>query len=217
MFIKAMNRPTPRATAMRRLRQWATTWGRPYGGAGFVLVWALAACNPENRIQQTPELKQEMMDKKIKRITNEDINITVDSWGKQISAVAQQEMTALLNAKSADLTGLCTLRDLPKTQALAKRYAIEINLLSGADVQNPKLPAKEREVLDAYLYNAENKLAQQPNIQKVNDTLYVYNNAVPSDNVICQTCFGNQKQPLAVWRLVFHKREVVRRLNQPKK
>lgn len=203
--------------AIDRSKQWAIRWRCPYRKAGFLLIWVLAACNPENRIQQTPELKQEIMDKKIKRITSEDINVTVDSWGKQISAVAQQELITRLNAKPADQTGLCTLRDLPKTQALAKRYAIEINLLSGADVQNPKLPAKEREVLDAYLYNAENKLAQQPNIQKVNDTLYVYNTAVPSDNVICQTCFGNEKQPLAVWRLVFHKREVVRRLNQPKK
>lgn len=203
--------------AMGISRLWATTWNRPYGWAGFVLIWALASCNPENRIQQTPELKQEMMDKKIKRITNEDINLTVDSWGKQISDVARQELTTRLNDGPADVAGLCNLSALPKTQALAKRYAIEINLLSGADVQNPKLPAKEREVLDAYLYNAENKLAQQPNIQKVNDTLLVYNTAVPTDNVICRSCFGDQKQPLAVWRLVFHKREVIRRLNQPKK
>ncbi|OIN57740.1 hypothetical protein [Arsenicibacter rosenii] len=184
---------------------------------GCILAMLIMGCNPDNRIQQTPALKQEMMDKKIKRITNEEINITVDSWGKQIASVAQQELTARLSAKPADIAGLCTLSELPKTRALAKRYAIDINLLSGADVQNTKLPAKEREVLDAYLYNAENKLAQQPNIQKVNDTLYVYNTAVPTDNVICQACFGNQKQPLAVWRLVFHKREVIRRLNQPKK
>ncbi len=79
------------------------------------------------------------------------------------------------------------------------------------------LSSKEREVLDAYLYNAEQKLPQISNIQKINDTLYVYNAAVPTQNVICQTCFGDHKTPLAVWRLVFPKREIVRRMKPTKK
>lgn len=182
----------------------------------LVLSLFIVACNPENRIQQTPALRQEIADKKVKRITSAQINETVDSWGKQIAAVAQQELASTLTQTPASAAKLCQLDGLLKTQALAKRYGLDINLLGAADVQNPKLLQKEREVLDAYLYNAENKLPQQANIQKINDTLYVYNTAVPTDNPICKTCFGNQKQPLAVWRLVFHKREVIRRLNQKK-
>lgn len=178
----------------------------------------LLSCNPE-RVKYTKELKQEMADKKIKRITNADLVETVDTFGERITAVIQKELTTQLQQTTdpAERTKLCQLQNLPRTKAIEDRYAIDIQLLSGADVLNKSLNSKEREVLDAYLYNAENKLPQISNIQKINDTLYVYNAAVPTDNIICQTCFGTRKTPLAVWRLVFSKREIVRRMSSSKK
>lgn len=176
------------------------------------------SCNPE-RVQYTNELKQEMADKKIKRITNADLVETVDAFGERITTVIQKELTTELQKTTnpAEQAKLCQLQNLPRTKAIADRYAINIRLLSGADVPNKSLSTKEREVLDAYLYSAEKKLPQISNIQKINDTLYVYNAAVPTENVICQTCFGNQGTPLAVWRLVFPKREIVRRMKPTKK
>ncbi len=173
------------------------------------------SCSPD-RIKQTDQLKQEMNDKKIKRITNIELTETVDAWGEQIVMVAQNELAAKLKT-GGTTAALCRLDRLPKTAALAKRYALTIDLLGAQDVQNTNLAPKEREVLDAYLYNAEKKLPQQSNIQRIADTLYVYNVAVPTENLICKACFGDQKQPLAVWRLAFSKREVIRRMNGKKK
>jgi hypothetical protein len=173
------------------------------------------SCDPE-RLQYTRELKSEMSEKKPKRVTNAQLNEAVNSWGEQIVAVAQTELIQKLK-EGGDHAALCRLENLPKTTALAERYGLTISLLGAADIQNPKLAAKEREVLDAYLYNAEKKIAQQPNIQKIADTMFVYNAAVPTENAICQTCFGTQKTPLAVWRLAFTKRELVKRLNLKKK
>ena len=184
----------------------------------FLSCLLLVSCNPE-RVHYTSELKQEMADKKIKRITNADLVETVDLFGERITAIIQKELAAQLQKTTdpAERTRLCHLQNLPRTKAIADRYAIDIRLLSGADVPNKSLSEKEREVLDAYLYNAEKKLPQISNIQKISDTLYVYNVAVPTENVICQACFGNQKTPLAVWRLAFPKREIVRRMNATKK
>lgn len=178
----------------------------------------LLACNPE-RVKYTSELKQEMADKRIKRITNADLVETVDVFGERITAVIQKEVATQLQQTTdpAERTKICQLQNLPRTSAIADRYAIDIRLLSGADVPNKALTQKEREVLDAYLYNAEKKLPQISNIQKINDTLYVYNAAVPTENIICQACFGTQKTPLAVWRLAFSKREIVRRMKPTKK
>lgn len=181
----------------------------------FALSLILLACNPE-RVQYTAGLKQEMADKKIKRVTIPQLNDAVDEWGEQIARVVQTELTTKLNA-GGDAEALCRLEGLPKTRALSKKYAIDIQLLGAADVKNPKLSQKEREILDAYLYNAEKKLEQISNIQRVADTLYVYNAPVPVDNPICKTCFGDQPQPLAVWRLAFSKREIVRRISIKKK
>lgn len=184
----------------------------------FAFLFSLVACNPE-RVKYTNELKQEMADKKIKRITNADLVETVDTFGERITTVIQKELTTQLQQTTnpAERAKLCQLQDIPRTKAIENRYAINIQLLSGADVPNRALSLKEREVLDAYLYNAEQKLPQISNIQKIGDTLYVYNAAVPTDNIICQTCFGTQKTPLAVWRLVFPKREIVRRMSSSKK
>ena len=180
-----------------------------------VAALLLVSCSPD-RIKQTDALRQEMTDKKIKRITTIELTQTVDAWGKQIVLVAQNELANKLKA-GGSAGALCQLDNLPKTAALAKRYALTIDLLGPPDVQNTQLAPKEREVLDAYLYNAEKKLPQQSNIQKIADTLYVYNEAVPAENLICKACFGDQKQPLAVWRLAFTKREVIRRMNGKKK
>lgn len=178
----------------------------------------LQACNPE-RVQYTDKLKQEMADKKIKRITNADMVETVDKFGERISTVVQKELTTQLQKTSspAERAKLCQLQNLPRTKAIAERYALNIQLLGAADVQNKSLNAKEREILDAYLYNAEQKQPQISNIQKISDTLFIYNAAVPTDNVICQVCFGEQKTPLAVWRLAFSKREVIRRMSSTTK
>jgi hypothetical protein len=179
-----------------------------------LLLFAIVACNPE-RLKKSDKLKQQMADMTIKRVTDADLSEAVNSWGEQIVAIAQQEAAARL-ATATDPVDVCSLRDLPKTQALAKRYGMTISLLGAADVQNLKLSKKERDVLDAYAYNAEKRLPQTSNIQRIADTLFVYNDAVPATNAICQQCFGTQNQPLAVWRLAFPKREVIRHFNARK-
>lgn len=183
-----------------------------------LLVFGLTACNPE-RVQYTSELKQEMSDMKIKKISNADLLETINTAGGKISAVLEQELTASLQQTTdpAKRAQLCQLQNLPKTKAVAERYKLDINLLGAADVQNKKLKPKEQQILDAYLYNAEQKLPQTANIQQIDDTLFVYNQAVPAESPICQICFGEQKTSLAVWRLAFQKREVIRHMNASKK
>ncbi len=180
----------------------------------FICLYLLLffACNPD-RVPYSDALKREMADQKIKRVTPGQLLETVDSWGLKITTLAQNELTAKLNVGGS--RNLCSLTELPKTQALAKRYGFQISLLGAADSTNRKLAQKEREVLAAYRYNADRQLPQQSNIQIVNDTLYVYNAPVPPANPICQTCFdaGNA---LAVWRLAFPKREVIRHINVKK-
>jgi hypothetical protein len=183
-----------------------------------LLMLGLVACNPE-RVQYTSELKQEMADMKIKKISNADLLETINTAGGKISTVMQDELTAALKQTTdpAQRTQLCQLQNLPKTRAVTERYKLDINLLGAADVQNKALKPKEQQILDAYLYNAEQKLPQTANIQQIDDTLFVYNQAVPAESPICEICFGSQKPPLAVWRLAFHKREVIRHMNASKK
>ncbi len=177
-------------------------------------TYLLLACNPD-RIQYSDALKQEMRDKKVKRLTTAELTEAVDSWGEQLVALAQKEAAQTL-AKKAPLAAVCSLQGLPKTQALAARYGLKISLLSVKDLTSKQLAPKEREVLDAYLYNAEKGLRQSSNVQRIGDTLYVYNAALPDTAALCRACFGTQKQPLAVWRLAFPKNEIIRHLKNKK-
>ena len=183
-----------------------------------LLTSFLLACNPE-RVHYTNELKQEMADSKIKRIKDPDVVETIDNLGGRVSAVVQKELTTQLQkiTNPAERAKLCQLQNLPRTKAIAEQYHLNIQLLGTAAIQDKALPAKEREILDAYLYNAKQKLVQIANIQKITDTSFVYNAAVPADNPICEACFGKQSVPFAVWHLGFQKRDVIRRMNASKK
>lgn len=178
----------------------------------------VTSCNPE-RVKYTNELKAEMADSKIKRITNADLIETIDNLGERVTIAVQKELATQLQKTTnpAEQAKLCRLQHLPRTQAIAQRYVLDIRLLGANDIQNKALNPKEREILDAYLYSVKQKQQPISNIQKISDTSYVYNAAVPTDNPICKACFQTHSVPFAVWHIGFQKREVVRRMSASKK
>ncbi len=182
----------------------------------FILL-ALLGCNTENRVGNTKELAQEMKAMQIKRVTDAQLVATVDEWGKQMASVAQKALEKEMVQNPAQAGTLCqNPASLPLIAALDKEYGVTIQLMGPEDVQNPALSAKERELLDAYLYNAENNLPQSDNVQKLNDTLLVYNAPVPAGSQISAECFKNQKVSFAVWRILFDKKMVIRKLDAKK-
>lgn len=191
---------------------------KPYVLSILSLVAFLVSCNPE-RVRYTTELKQEMADSKIKRITNADLVATVDNLGGKISTVIQKELTMQLQKTTdpAERAKLCQLVNLPRTSAIAQSYDVDIRLLGANDIRSKALDSKEREILDAYRYSVGLKQVPISNIQKIDDTSYVYNAVVPLNSPICKACFGTDSLPFAVWHIGFQKREVVRRMQSSKK
>lgn len=180
-------------------------------------ILILLSCNTENRVGNTKELAQEMKATQIKRVTDAQLVSTVDEWGKQMASVAQRALEKELAQKPEEAGSVCSnMSSLPLIAALDKEYGVNIQLMGPEDVSNSALSAKERELLDAYLYNAENNLPQSDNVQKLNDTLLVYNAPVPTDSRICTECFEKQKVSFAVWRILFDKKTVIRKLDVKK-
>ncbi|MBU1822457.1 MAG: hypothetical protein KKG00_13235 [Bacteroidetes bacterium] len=180
-------------------------------------ILILLGCNTEERVGNTKELAQEMKAMQIKRVTDAQLVATVDEWGKQMASVAQKALEKEMAQNPAQAGTLCqNPASLPLIAALDKEYGVTIQLMGPEDVQNPALSAKERELLDAYLYNAENNLPQSDNVQKLNDTLLVYNAPVPAGSQISAECFKNQKVSFAVWRILFDKKMVIRKLDAKK-
>jgi hypothetical protein len=184
-----------------------------------VLLAALvfSSCNTDNRIKQTSALKQEMNAAEIRRVTNPQLIATVDEWGKELVAAARKALEKELAQNPQRAGELCLdLQKVPSIAAMDREYGVKIQLLGPGDVKNQTLAPKERELLDAYLYNAENNLPQSDNVQKLNDTLLLYNAPVSVESTICTTCFKDQQVAFAIWRVLFDKKVVIQKLDMKK-
>lgn len=172
-----------------------------------------ASCNPERRVEGSKEAVEKMKSMQIKRVTSPQVVNIVDEWGERIVEQVQTAWEVQAKKSNADLGALCQLNGIPQIDSLEKLYGVQILLLGTKDVKNGQLSVKEREVLDAYLYNAENKLPQSTNIQKLGDSVLIYNAPVAAANVICLKCFADDATKLGLWRVKFYKNEVIRKVD----
>jgi hypothetical protein len=167
----------------------------------------------EGRVSGSKEAVEKVKSMQIKRVTTQQVVTIVDDWGQKIVKQAQANLEKALATPSTETASLCQLKKLPPIDSLEKLYTVEIDLLGTKDVTNPSLSVKEQQILDAYVYNAENKISQIPNIQKLGDTALVYNAPIPLQSSICYKCFAEDATHLAVWRVKFKRNEVIRKVN----
>ncbi len=181
--------------------------------SSLVISLLLSSCNMDRRLEGSREAVEKMKSMQIKRVTTTQVVSIVDDWGERIVKRAQLHLEETLSNPKTDFAQTCQLEGLAKIDSLEKLYAVEITLLGVKDIKSPLLSAKEREVLDAYLYNAENKISQITNIQKLGDSVLIYNAPVSVKSSICQKCFADDATYLAVWRVKFRRSEVIRKVN----
>lgn len=172
------------------------------------------SCN-NKRLDNTKELATEIKASKIVRVTNIQLIYTVDEWGKKISKLSQKSLLEALAKNPENASELCA--DPSKVAiigALEKEYGVKISLLSATDTSNINLNKKEQELLQAYLYSAKSNASLSDNVQPLGDTTVVYN--VPADLQICKTCMGDKTPSFALWRLLFDKKEILRKVDVKK-
>jgi hypothetical protein len=138
----------------------------------------------------------------------------VERWGsgmsKALTTVLEKEANS---ASKTRIEELCQLRNIKLIDSLSDAYRVRIRLLGMPDVNNKLLFVKEKEVLDAYIYNAENKLPMESNTQKIGDSLFVYTYPITNSKVISKLCFADETYNFALWSIVFRKADVIRKTN----
>ena len=180
----------------------------------FILLVAVG-CNTDNRVKQTDALKEEMAGAKIRRVTDAQLVAAADEWGKEVTGVARGALEQELAQNPDQAVKYCAnLEHVPLIAALERQYGASVQLLGILAPKNPTLAPKERDLMSAYVHNAEKDLAQYDNVQKLNDTLLVYNAPVPKESTICKACFPDQKLPFAVWRVLFDKKTVIGKMGE---
>jgi hypothetical protein len=182
-----------------------------YGG---IMVILMTGCDLGNRVENTKELSREIKATQIKRVTNTQLIYSADEWGKKIAQIAEKSLKSELKKHPEKAGELCkNVAGIPVVAALQKEYGVKVELLGIADLKNPDLAVKEREILDAYLYSAKSKSPASDNLQQLSDTSLVYNAPVSAESDVCKTCMKDQEIPFAVWRLLFNKKEIIRKLD----
>ena len=182
--------------------------------AFVALTIVIAGCDTGNRVENTKALSNEINASKIKRVTNTQLIYSADAWGKKISKIAEKALANELEKYPEKAGDLCqNLAGVPVIAALEKEYGVKVELLDLTDLKNPNLAPKERELLDAYLYSAKSNSAASDNLQQLSDTLLVYNAPIPTESLICKSCLPKDEILFAVWRLLFNKKDIIRKLD----
>jgi hypothetical protein len=118
----------------------------------------------------TAEVKQLMADYKIKKVNQEEIIDKANTLGKSIS----EKFNGNLNIECADKI------TLEGTEV----ELIDLSLLTAEELKNGKIG----EILEAYKYSKEQKQVIGDNIQKVNDTLYLYSFPIQENALVYKNC-----------------------------
>jgi hypothetical protein len=170
-------------------------------------------CN-SRRLENTKELSREIKASQIKRVTHTQLIYTADEWGKKIVKIAENTLIKELTTHPENAGLLCKdVTAIPLMAALEKEYGVQIELLTLSDLQNGIVTPKEKELREAYLYSAKNQSSAGDNIQQLNDTLLLYNSPVPKESQLIKLCGAQSNPPYALWRLLFDKKEIIRKLD----
>jgi hypothetical protein len=181
-----------------------------------VLLWA---CN--DKPADVSKVKDEMADRQILRVTPGQLSALVYKKGAKFSQIVEN----LLNAQllTAIDGSICNERNIAQLDTLQKKYMVKIERHS---IEESKKNQAEWSIVDAYLYNTENKLALEDNIQRLGDTAYLFTRPIVLKQKECLRCHGDQKSDdlpidlshkkanefIGVWSIVFNKKELIKSL-----
>lgn len=160
-------------------------------------VFLLTSCGSNERVSREvfEEVNKSM---EAKKLSESQILEAAMEWGEEISVEAQQQLIAALQKAVAEkgfsgAVDFCNVQALPILKEVDSKYGVSIKRAS-LQYRNPvdKPTDMEASILDAYLYNVEEGIASEPNIQKVDGgETYLYTKAILIPNAFCLNCHGN--------------------------
>lgn len=162
----------------------------------FCLITFLFSCNSNEKISKDifEEVNKSM---EVKKLSEVEILDEAMAWGEEISTEAQNQLISTLQKAIAEkgvpeAIGFCNVEALPILQEVSSKHNVTIKRASIA-YRNPADKPSEYEaaILDAYAYNAENDIKNEPNIQKLeNGEVLLYTKAIQIPNSFCLSCHG---------------------------
>ncbi len=171
----------------------------------FILLLILfCGCGEKNNNRNNPAFLEELANREIKKVSDADIMKAAYDEGKEISNTLQNFISARLQEHIQE-TGIQEALKYCNVEA----YAItdSISSLSSAGVRRTSLKTRnklndpdslETMLLDSYLYNVENGVALDDNVQQVDEEYLLYTKPIVLNNPLCLQCHGEVGKDLSL-------------------
>ncbi|MGK7396564.1 MAG: Tll0287-like domain-containing protein [Candidatus Cyclobacteriaceae bacterium M3_2C_046] len=163
-----------------------------YLAFGFIVL----ACEPPPQNQENKALTEEIQSREIRKIEEGDIINEALKVGNQIADTTQKTLAGnLVNAiQDQGIRGaiqFCNLAAYPLVDSLQKKLNVQIKRTS-LQTRNPdnQPTSLEKQLLEAYHYNAENNLALEPAIQEIDEAYLLFAKPIVIGNPLCLNCHG---------------------------
>lgn len=163
----------------------------------LVMLCLISSCGEKNDNRNNPAFLEELANRELKKVSDADIMQAAYARGKGISSAAQTSIFAALQ-EQIDAEGIqnalkfCNTKAYPLTDSIAAATGAEIRRVSLKTRNKSNAPdSLESMLLDSYLYNVENNLALDDNIQKVDEEYLLYTKPIVLNNPLCLQCHGD--------------------------
>jgi hypothetical protein len=162
----------------------------------------ISSCGPQERVsKEVFEAVNEKME--VKKLSDFEIVQEAMVWGDSIATEAQVQLISNLQKAIADkgvdgAVEFCNVNATPLLNEVAEKYNVNIRRASNRYRNPADQPNEdERQLLEAYEYNAENGIKSEPSIQKVeNGDVLLYTKAIVIPGAFCLSCHGDPSKEI---------------------
>ena len=179
------------------------------------LFTVLFACR-ETKTQDSKAIKEEMRQREVIHLTDAQISERAFEIGD--SLISRTENILLRELSTGSYQSCVPAFNKTKT-LVQKEYDGAVFRMPFDKSRITTIESKkEREIMDAYLYNRENKLSISPNYQKDGDKEFFFTKALVLNQKQCVSCHENQSNSLlkatlgdtlGLWSVRYTKKKVV--------
>lgn len=165
-----------------------------------VALW-FTWCTSDKRVD-SEAVRQEIEDRKIKKVTEADIITRVYEIGdlvtKNAKATLGKNLQGALQQGGIEYAiGFCNLKAMPLVDSLSNQYQATIRRVTTKARNQNDLPDNiEAEILDAYAYQMQDSSKLIDNVQTISDSVYLFTRPIMIDNGLCLTCHGSNENGL---------------------
>lgn len=164
----------------------------------IAFLFFLMSCHEKGTNQINKKaFKEEVKSRELKRVSNAEISNAAYEQGISIVKAAEKILFSAVHNALAQNDSLAAAIEFYRLahhtvkDSLALEYNAIINRVSLKNTSKTNEPNElERILLDAYLYNVENKLPLEDNIQEIDKSYFLYTQPIMINSIECLRCHG---------------------------